>query len=780
MACIAVTVFSTPVYAMEYSYRDSIRESKTAPMVSFKTKRPYAEVKACVIGKAYEVRDRTNFYSVNVNSPTTPQNMAGFIKEADQKTETVKVRNGTGELIHWGDSNPNSIELELVGGITEVRLRDKIITGAREMGKNRIVPVQPFSFYNDCFKAEAAAAVTGEVMPGAIYTLTTQAKPIQLADCLFNGGMGGRTSQIFHNIDGTYRAQMPTGYSRTDDEVRIAPSTEGARAAWKGPAQTAFAVIKLYDPAKNFDRETAEKNHPQIRALKQCSDIVEGRSPRIMDSQQEGVSPAERVRSKMAERLKNRLDKGEIQMAEMPLMVMPLPATTQPVSVRDRELAKIPVRFVAAAKVAKGKDNAKIWPAVVLQPKSGNVKFDLAMMNDRAAIAYCDEDARDDFIGSKAMPTITCYQDLDGDSSFETERRAVVRQPWTVADIYFMESAITIAPQPYTMAADNEIPITYLKYWVYDLSGKSPVCTSYISVARKNTEPGFCFILPKKTVDPANPLKSVYDLNGIKVSAPTEAKNSDLVSIIESIPAGTVIGSVEPREPFSTFGSTPRWLEQFLANSAAPLQGLETYKESATPALDKVGGSITVAHGGAVMKSRREPFRPYTAKTNSISGNGFTNGEKLKSRRINLDGTAFEPGAVLTCAERRAGYLCIIANRSTRVGFNFDSIYSLNQGRYSGSVDIPETSTTPRPIDANEIDDRTLLFHSWSSGGFDDEVIELHWVKNGDATRAPQTKMKIPLDSGKAILRSNDQIMAIAIEKMPDGSAKFTRLIDPE
>lgn len=667
IAAICGALFCAPVSAAE-NYRDLYRNSKNAEEISFQSSKPYDQVKSCVLDKAYSLAKN-----------------ADFVKKVAQLDEPLNTINGKGELIHWGKENTSSIEFRLLNGITTVRLFKNFIAYARAPEAERIAIIQPFTFYRDCFEQVAATADTTKLISSPIYTLDSRATAIQMADCVADAAeTGWINAHISYNASGYYEVETYSGYSRIPEQLFIVKTAAGSKSLWRRSAQTAFAIIKLDNPEASFDKNLAEKNHILISALKICSDIVDGKIP----PRKEKPKPVSRdeIFANVVIATEKRYEEGKIEMAEMPLEVLPLPTNATQYPIKDTTIARIPVRAISAAKViTAGTARTEFWPAVILHNRGGNRAFDKSALNDPSRIAYCNEANGTAILPQ--LPSIDCYQDLDRDGSFETRRIAFVSQAKSAANIYFIAEKENSTPQKYEIASLAQIPTGYINYDHYSSRRGFGFCTSYRPPTGTYNANTFCYLRSKRLSEDPVTNKALYQVDRIIVSTTLEAKKKDLIQVLESIPSGTIIGRIEARNPVLDFGTTEPWIDRFVqSNRNAPAQ---TFAAGIDKPTNVIKGKENTILG-------RENFKPNlqlkavsvgsvaTEPSDTIAP--FSIGQKFVGRRFQFDNQVFEPARIFGCTmhepnTRELINVCIPADIAAGSAF-----YSDGYLRYVGNT----------------------------------------------------------------------------------------------
>ncbi len=633
IAVVCAVLCSTPATATE-NYRDLYRNSKNAEEISFQSRKPYEQVKLCVLEKAYNLAKSAG--------------STGFVRRAAQQSEPLSAGSGKGELIHWGKTNNNSMEFSLANGVTTVRLFKNFIAYAKADEAERIAVIQPFTYYRDCYEQDASPANTEKLIAAPLYTLNSKATAMQMADCIADAADASFVNaHISHNVAGYYEVESFGGYNKIPEQLFVANKSGGSEIRWKRSALTAFAIIKLDNPGATFNRELTEKNHVFISALKICSDIVDGKIP----PRKEKPKPVNReeVIAHMALATEKRYEDGDIDMAEMPLQVLPLPADARQFSIDEKTIANIPVRAVAAAKVVKaGTAVADYWPAVILHDRSGNREFDRATLEQPSRIAYCDQ------AGGSAplpqLPTMRCYQDLNSDGSFETQRTAFVSNPKSAANIYFLAKAEPTSPIKYEKAQFETIPTTFINYAHFSAKDGFGFCTSYQGGTGAYVANNFCYLQSQRISQDSATNTGQYRVDRITVATTLEAKKKDLIRVVESIPAGTIIGRIDVRNPITDFGTTDLWINRFVQSIRnAPAQTFAA-------GIDKPSATITGREDGILGREQLKPNLQLKATSVGTLGLGprdvrmpFNLGQKFAGRRFKLDSNVFEPTRIFGC-----------------------------------------------------------------------------------------------------------------------------------
>lgn len=590
IACLLLSIaLTSPLFA-----RDSVRESQRSDWtteISFESSLAPSDLKKCLVDKAYALKSE------------------GLdISPVHQKTEFVILKDGTGELIHWGLNNANSIELQPSKTVTTVKIWGPIIAQAFLSKGDPLVPIRPMTYFQDCYSHGNVSAQTTELMPNALYRLDSKLPANAMADCVVDATLTQSYAKprVRHDMRGVYQVDIMAGYkSKVPETLLIFNNGAGSTSLWRRIPQTSFG-IKLRDPAGPFQREIAEKSHFTIQRLKLCADIAAGKAPPVVK-----VDPTQLASTveTYKQAILKRFETGEILMAEMPLRVLPTPKNAPARLVGDHVLAQIPLRAVAAAKiVSQSGKQIEYWPALMLFSPGEDRKFDEVKLSRRDRIAYCNEKSHAWSIKDQSN-VIICYQDLDGDGAFEMQRSAFVSSRKSVVDTYFVSQPTVIFPLVYSIAEKIEIPTGFIEYQQFSNKSGFRFCSFYAPPSSKVQQRTYCY-LESQLISTNDALKlSTYRIDRVIISTSTESRGSDPINLLESIPPDTIIGNISARDPILDFGAAPSWIQRYTQS----LTGSDRIVMKSL--IDVRGKSIAIKIGQTIFREVSTPGKMLQVET---------------------------------------------------------------------------------------------------------------------------------------------------------------------
>ncbi len=775
---------TTPAYA-ETNFFKLYRNGEGPSRVSIETRQPIATVKQCVLSKTYILGE------------------GNFLPSGKQQIKPIQSQQGNGETYWWGERESSSIDFTTLNGITKVSFYGHFPIYTKLPEKNRQLPTQFFSYFSECFNDAASQTDTTAKIVNPIYSLDSTATPTLMADCVsYNVDRSNRTPgaptyldpHITRSADGFYAVDYFNSYKNTGQKLFIASKGSGSRIGWTRSAQRAFVIIKLDDPAGDFNKEWAEKNHPVLSAIKNCSNIAEGKAPAIttFPLAASQLKAAEVFDSIFAEQEK-RYAEGKIEMAEMPLEV--LQSYQPPAGETIKNVAKnqgpvVPVKFIAAAAIAnsatsssqKGKkgvsaSNETILPLIYMHPRTGSRQKDKAtILQDTANHLYCNEN---DGFAVKGLASIKCYQDKDQDGQFETSRMANVKFANSASHIYFATEASVISPIAYRKLGAAEIPQTTIYYRMYVDSGVLKSCPYYQGVNRQ--ELGYsCYrsFTPEIFQIGSNAMKYVDGALSASVTIPLN--NNAVLQSFTTFPAGTLLGKQDRREPISKFGTEPLWIDSFL-------KGKDYVKLRDTQfGAPKLQGSFAKSGvvGQVIATTFREPHLSMQLSDVVHVGSGnsaaMEKGQSLAGFSFSLDTMLFEPARLFACGMTRLAQssvapqtFCFVADRDhagTLYRFNGNLNYIPNT--YTSVETGPLLRAIPSNASAEKMWTTRTFFTGWETNEVGQEFAKFTtdiYYENRLINSQPS---KSVVENGTA--KREIAGIAIQIRKSPNGGYELS------
>jgi hypothetical protein len=773
----AAAIATSPANA-ETNFFEMYRRDDGPSRAVIETARPYEEVKKCVLEKVYAID--------------------GFAAPSTQITKAINDARRAGETIYWGDTNGNSIDFLRSKDLTTVQLYGNFLnTGKLPDGRAQL-PSQIFSYLSECMPSAGQPTEPSQPIKNLVYQLDSKASHNFMAECVLYALDYRRFPDQYRSLPYAIIKRDPSGrydisfhgYNYQEGEsIKIASYGPGSRTSLSRPPQTAFLVVKLDSPAKDFDREWAEQNHFLVSVLKRCADIAEGKVPPIQEFPKRKT--ATEITAPLFESMAKRYAAGEIEMAEMPLEVEHgyiLPPGTKFKQLISRQGPSIPAKFIAAAVVATtaaakgGKPKESLLPLIYIHPRQGDrTKSKEAILLDTAHHLYCDETSGFEL---KGIAVLSCYQDKDQDGSFETSRTATVKFANSAAYIYFVSEAKPLAEQrKYRLAAANEIPSMTLDFRVM-LSGEDFIyCPTFKTVAGKWKWPFFCY-LPMLGQQSSVGQGLSYEVPGLKITLGGPLASSTIVSSISTYQAGTLIGKLDPREPITPFGTEPLWIDTFL-------RGRDYMSLRAGPLeqeLHRVGKIAEAGVQGSMIASYYRKARMNLKLAQFIDvGGGSTlrvePGQSLVGHSASFDAMIFEPARLFACGMERqlsnkgANTFCFVADRPlTGAFFRFvgdlsripSSFQSANTGSVLSAATVGSVSTEPWV--------ERLIFDGWSVNKDGHETAKLIRQTLFEGRLIDSVPAAFNLVDGVASVNIGN--LKFTIQKTPNGGYQLFNIVE--
>ena len=722
-ACGIVLSIVCVTSAVAADITEIYRREKGSTRAVIETRLPAMAVKKCVLTKIYGIE----FWRK---------------KATTEVTKPVSIGTKTGETISWGDSESASIDITTDKGITTLSFFGDWSNHTVLPTDQRELPTQLFSYFKECFNDGILASNAAAFLDKPLYTLDTKASPLLLADCIVYAtdarlGNPNIDAHVTRTAGGIYKADFFRSYDSTGERLVIGAGPNGTQVLWTRAADKAFLVIKLEDPAKLFDKDTAERSHPILSKLKACANIGDGTQTAIKDfpkppTPEDGRKALDGIYDLMAAQYRG----GEIEMAEMPLEIsgrVPFESGVTFNAFTKKDRPQVPVRYLDGAVLVqeitdvgkkRNENFVNVLPLVYVHSRSDvKAKSKEQILENIENHVYCDETTA---FSIRALNGAFCYSDSNNNGFFDKRRIAILKLSGDFSNIYHIGKSETITPIRYRKSLLTEFSDKFLRIGLYNSWGNLRVCPyyakqdiTYINVVT------FCYASLERSAEQSVSDEVSFSGYGIKLRLSTPLSEKSIVRSFEHLPQGTIVGKIEPREPVKPFGQEPLWIDQFsdarnylrLRDAQlSPGKIQKSFVSSGTP------GSLIVA-------INRDPIVLLKVRDVKLNGNqnwlGIIPGQTLAGFNFSFDRGLFEPARLFACGMTRnvvsttnSATFCFVADRpTTSVYFNFPGKLTFIPTSYTSSVNGPTVSVEPATASDEQIWSERLYFDSWTIDG---------------------------------------------------------------